>query len=75
MEAREEFRKVRIEAGESRRGYGRRLLGLFNETFPYKDYRTSKTLLNHYKRSVDDCLLYTSPSPRDKRQSRMPSSA
>ena len=26
---------------------------------------------NHYK----PCLLYTSPSPRDKRQSRMPSSA
>ena len=26
---------------------------------------------NHMK----DCLLYTSPSPRDKRQSRMPSSA
>ena len=24
---------------------------------------------------MDDCLLYTSPSPRDKRQSRMPSSA
>ena len=24
---------------------------------------------------VIDCLLYTSPSPRDKRQSRMPSSA
>ena len=23
----------------------------------------------------DNCLLYTSPSPRDKRQSRMPSSA
>ena len=22
-----------------------------------------------------DCLLYTSPSPRDKRQARMPSSA
>ena len=27
---------------------------------------------NHIK---DGCLLYTSPSPRDKRQSRMPSSA
>ena len=30
------------------------------------------------KRGNDDtlfCLLYTSPSPRDKRQSRMPSSA
>ena len=24
---------------------------------------------------LEDCLLYTSPSPRDKRQSRMPSSA
>ena len=27
------------------------------------------------KRGADVCLLYTSPSPRDKRQSRMPSSA
>ena len=26
-------------------------------------------------RGVQPCLLYTSPSPRDKRQSRMPSSA
>ena len=24
---------------------------------------------------IESCLLYTSPSPRDKRQSRMPSSA
>ena len=24
---------------------------------------------------ISNCLLYTSPSPRDKRQSRMPSSA
>ena len=30
-------------------------------------------IVNHARRSV--CLLYTSPSPRDKRQSRMPSSA
>ena len=28
---------------------------------------------NHLQRNI--CLLYTSPSPRDKRQSRMPSSA
>ena len=27
------------------------------------------------RRAEDACLLYTSPSPRDKRQSRMPSSA
>ena len=41
-----------------------------------------KLKLNPKKRNIDsnsnpnrDCLLYTSPSPRDKRQSRMPSSA
>ena len=28
-----------------------------------------------YNRVSKICLLYTSPSPRDKRQSRMPSSA
>ena len=27
------------------------------------------------EKNIYDCLLYTSPSPRDKRQSRMPSSA
>ena len=27
------------------------------------------------RKKHDACLLYTSPSPRDKRQSRMPSSA
>ena len=27
------------------------------------------------RNEFEDCLLYTSPSPRDKRQSRMPSSA
>ena len=30
---------------------------------------------NTYYTPPDICLLYTSPSPRDKRQSRMPSSA
>ena len=35
------------------------------------------TFLVHTKSGqlYDTCLLYTSPSPRDKRQSRMPSSA
>ena len=33
----------------------------------------AKTFVNDAKRYI--CLLYTSPSPRDKRQSRMPSSA
>ena len=30
---------------------------------------------NNISADLVDCLLYTSPSPRDKRQSRMPSSA
>ena len=32
-------------------------------------------LSNFCKKKRTSCLLYTSPSPRDKRQSRMPSSA
>ena len=36
------------------------------------EYKSAKALL---KDEDEDCLLYTSPSPRDKRQSRMPSSA
>ena len=34
-----------------------------------------RTEVRGSKSSFRDCLLYTSPSPRDKRQSRMPSSA
>ena len=33
-------------------------------------------IFHHHDSAVSEaCLLYTSPSPRDKRQSRMPSSA
>ena len=41
-----------------------------------KEFETlvEKVKLQHGGISVS-CLLYTSPSPRDKRQSRMPSSA
>ena len=35
------------------------------------DFKTFEDIWSVHK----DCLLYTSPSPRDKRQSRMPSSA
>ena len=44
-----------------------------------KDRRTTAISASNYdffNRVIDKlCLLYTSPSPRDKRQSRMPSSA
>ena len=38
---------------------------------------TAQTLMNSYNQMVQnvDCLLYTSPSPRDTERSRMPSSA
>ena len=32
-------------------------------------------IINEKAEDMGDCLLYTSPSPQDKRQSRMPSSA
>ena len=37
-----------------------------------------KTVLSFFRRHIEDqasCLLYTSPSPRDRQKSRMPSSA
>ena len=36
---------------------------------------TANLVLDISELTADTCLLYTSPSPRDKRQSRMPSSA
>ena len=36
---------------------------------------TGKPVYIAMMKSFKPCLLYTSPSPRDKRQSRMPSSA
>ena len=43
----------------------------------FKEISAAHTLLSDkdMKKRYDSCLLYTSPSPRDKRQSRMPSSA
>ena len=34
-----------------------------------------RAIRNNMLEGRESCLLYTSPSPRDKRQSRMPSSA
>ena len=42
------------------------------ETF---DVKAFKELIKNLRYKKNSCLLYTSPSPRDKRQSRMPSSA
>ena len=51
-------------------------------TYELEKIRTEKNELANQKAEIEkkneelmSCLLYTSPSPRDKRQSRMPSSA
>ena len=36
---------------------------------------TDEQMVRHLLSTVNTCLLYTSPSPRDQRGSRMPSSA
>ena len=43
--------------------------------FNYKTKEFEKEINQLTNKQGVDCLLYTSPSPRDKRQSRMPSSA
>ena len=47
----------------------------FIERIPYQETRTYvKLVLRNYS-YYKSCLLYTSPSPRDRTRSRMPSSA
>ena len=43
--------------------------------FRYEDRSTIEKLSNVTESSIEGCLLYTSPSPRDRSLSRMPSSA
>ena len=47
----------------------------FKEKAEYEDGRDTELTGEQAYAIYSDCLLYTSPSPRDKRQSRMPSSA
>ena len=52
-------------------------LGLsdFNETWELQKKLQAKRILNEIEDHLILCLLYTSPSPRDAHESRMPSSA
>ena len=51
------------------------LLGEVLESISDQTGHSSFDGIAHYFTGLEICLLYTSPSPRDKRQSRMPSSA
>ena len=41
----------------------------------YKSMKTQRLLEDRLLKMYKGCLLYTSPSPRDRQKSRMPSSA
>ena len=47
----------------------------FGVTYLHQDFYLHLSVKNALPHESKFCLLYTSPSPRDKRQSRMPSSA
>ena len=47
----------------------------WNETETFGEFVDQVTNLPFYKALIFTCLLYTSPSPRDRQKSRMPSSA
>ena len=51
------------------------LAGYSTKTFEYTFYFPAAGDFTHYPAHVSACLLYTSPSPRDRTRSRMPSSA
>ena len=65
-----------LEQPETRRdlvdpGFPRKLLGGYAH---FRKTRLSRER-ERYEQLAETCLLYTSPSPRDRQKSRMPSSA
>ena len=81
-EENKKFRILSIDGGGIRGLIPARVLAELEEEFQQKE--PDKKLYEHFDLICGTstgailaigCLLYTSPSPRDKRQSRMPSSA
>ena len=64
---------IAVMAGQIYVGNGYR--GMSQSVNDLTETITIKMEWDELRRGRGTCLLYTSPSPRDKRQSRMPSSA
>ena len=62
-------RRTTLEAASGYRGQRSRLYRKAKEQILHS------ATYNYRDRKVRNCLLYTSPSPRDRQKSRMPSSA
>ena len=56
-------------------GYSLRYVKEQNEAICLKAVEEDGDSLQYVKEQNEACLLYTSPSPRDRQRSRMPSSA
>ena len=54
---------------------GRCIVAFANKLGIIKDQTTFNAIDGLHEAKINDCLLYTSPSPRDRTRSRMPSSA
>ena len=66
-------KKPQIPLAEVMKAIDKKDRGWYNRLSAEQKKAFSAWMMMRYASSV--CLLYTSPSPRDKRQSRMPSSA
>ena len=76
------FKKLKLLAKLERRSLSSMAGSLVEDAIESKKYQSllSKAKADDIKSKVDEtkvliCLLYTSPSPRDRQKSRMPSSA
>ena len=67
------MKRTRIHINQHNIKYNNKSTGNIKPVITAKDY-TQNRKGNHVE-ILDDCLLYTSPSPRDRQKSRMPSSA
>ena len=64
---------VVVEIQESIKDY--KGVGDYSIDWKTQDFRGNFIIIEHTKEEYSFCLLYTSPSPRDRQKSRMPSSA
>ena len=63
------------EVETTRRGIEPHIIGQTVSRIVVREPRLRWAVAENLGDYISGCLLYTSPSPRDKRQSRMPSSA
>ena len=78
-------RTLKLETGHMAKQADGSVLASYGDTMVLATAVASKTLkpdtdflpltVNYQEKAYSACLLYTSPSPRDQRGSRMPSSA